>query len=71
MWLGWTPKQWADFGNEWYSQVDRSLDIEKYLESYFCASVRVKAAEQELKEVQDKQAALVHQADQGLSLIHI
>ena len=57
-WLGWTEKQWADFGTNWYNQVEKGLDIEVYLESYFCATAKVASAQQEFNDARTADAEI-------------
>ena len=48
VWLGWTSTQWEAYGILWYDAVDAALSVDTYLETYFQAGDRVKAAEREL-----------------------
>jgi hypothetical protein len=49
-WLGWSDQEWVSHRDAWFRQMDKVLNIDTYLETYFRASARVRAAESSLVE---------------------
>ena len=49
-WLGWSDDEWVLHRDVWFRQMDKALSVDTYLETYFRASMRVRAAESSVAE---------------------
>ena len=55
-WLGWKAEQWPDVRQVWFEQVDKVLNVDEYLQTYFKADARVAKAACELQRAENPAA---------------